>query len=140
MNLNLQMNRGKPRLTKPKVSDDELRELLFGDGSKEDLETRDKEETYSFIQILKSIQKVQDRLGKPALSTVNLPPMLLIDHTEGKKSQTFFIGSSIGGQPEFKTNMNDRQIIGRFGDMSAPNEPIVIVREGFLPDDESNDC
>jgi hypothetical protein len=66
--------------------------------------------------------------------------MLLIDHTAGKKSETLFMGSSIGGQPEFKTNMNDRQIIGRFGDMSEPYEPIVIVREGFIPDDDTNDC
>jgi hypothetical protein len=49
MNLNLQMGKGKPRRTKPKVSEDELREILFGDGSIEDLKMRDKEETYSFI-------------------------------------------------------------------------------------------
>ena len=32
---------------------------------------------------------------------------------------------------EFKTNLSERIIIGKFGNFESPNDPVAIVREGF---------
>jgi hypothetical protein len=54
--------------------------------------------------------------------------MLLIDH-RGKKPK--FLQVSSQGAIEFKEDLTERQIMGRFGNFDQPEDPVAIVREGF---------
>ena len=62
--------------------------------------------------------------------------MLLIDHS-GKKSKILQITSTAASKLDFKTELNERLIMGKFGDFDCPDEPIVILRENFQQKDQS---
>jgi hypothetical protein len=56
--------------------------------------------------------------------------MLLIDHT-GKQSQILQISTTPEQTIEFKTDLTERLIIGKFGNFESPGDHVAIVREGF---------
>jgi hypothetical protein len=56
--------------------------------------------------------------------------MLIIDHT-GKKPHILQISTTPEQTLEFKTDLTERIIVGKFGNFENPNDPVAIVREGF---------
>lgn len=64
--------------------------------------------------------------------------MLIIDHT-GKKPQILQISTTPEQTLEFKTDLTERIIVGKFGNFENPNDPVAIVREGFNETCENHD-